>query len=94
MSGFPPLPADARDPPPAFFPDPAVDTLLRMLLDLAEAQWVTRHRLARLEHWAATAVTSAATPPEAHRLPAEVEARLSEEREAFVARLMAPLHRA
>lgn len=90
--GFPPLPEVARGKRPVFFDDPAIDTLMGMLLELAQAQWVTRDRLARLEHWAAHAVTGARVPfDDGYALPAEAAAKLAAERDAFVARLFAPV---
>jgi hypothetical protein len=90
--GYPPLPEVARGRRPVFFDDPAVDTLLGMLLELAQAQWVMRDRLARLEHWAAHAVTAATVPfDDRYALPASDAARLAAERDAFVARLFAPV---
>ncbi len=95
MSERLPLPEEARGRRPVFFDDPAVDTLLGMLLELAQAQWVTRDRLARLEHWATHAVTAAAVPfDDSYALPAEAAQRLAAERDAFVARLFAPVTKA
>lgn len=88
------LPAQARGDRPRFFDDPAVDALLAMVLELAKEGWVTRHRLATLEHWAANAVTGASEPwSEAYRLPDDVEARLAAERDAGVARLLGVVER-
>ncbi len=92
MSNFPPLPQQARGHRPRFFEDGASDTLMAMLLELAKEQWVTKNRLATLEHWAANAVTAARTPwNEDYALPAEAEAALAAERDAFVQRLLAPI---
>lgn len=92
MSEFAPMPTHARGERPTFFADGASDTLLAMLLELAQEQWVTRARLATLEHWVAHEVTGARTPwSEDYRLPAEAEAALAEKRDAFVRRLMAPI---
>lgn len=89
------MPGQARGERPAFFPDGASDILLSMLLELAQEQWVTRARLATLEHWVAHEVTGARTPwSEAYRLPADAEAALGAARDAFVARLMAPIEQA
>ncbi len=86
-----PLPETARGKRPAIFPDPASEALLAMLLELARAQWITRHRLATLEHWAAHEVTAATTPWTAdYRLPESAEAALAAERDAFVSRLLTP----
>ncbi|MFN3591332.1 MAG: hypothetical protein ACK4TG_04005 [Thermaurantiacus sp.] len=86
------LPERARGPRPRFFDDPAIDTLMAMFLDLAQEQWVTRARLAALEHWAAHEVTVARSPwSDDYRLPPEAEAQLAEERAAFVRRIMAPI---
>lgn len=92
MSDFAPLPDRARGTRPRFFDDAASDTLIAMLLELAQAQWVTKARLAALEHWAAHEVTAARAPwSEAYVLPPEAEARLAAERDEFVRRLMAPV---
>lgn len=86
------LPERARGPRPTFFDDPAIDTLVAMLLELAQDHWVVRARLAALEHWAAHEVCSARVPwSDDYRLPAEAEAWLAEARTAFVRRLMAPI---
>lgn len=91
---FPPLPMAARGAPSPFFADPAVDALLGMVLELAREQWVTKSRLAALEHWAETQVTAASTPwGEGYAVPAETEARLAAERDAFVCKLLGPMER-
>jgi len=95
MSEFAPMPTHARGERPAFFADGASDTLLAMLLELAQEQWVTRARLAALEHWVAHEVTGARQPwSEDYRLPEAAERDLAAQRESFVARLMAPIERA
>jgi hypothetical protein len=92
MTGLPPLPDRARGRRPTFFDDPAVDTLVAMLLELAQEQWVTRARLAALEHWAAHEVQAARVPfSQDYRLPADAEEQLATLRAAFVKRLMAPI---
>lgn len=70
---------------PRVFDDPAIDALVAMLLELAREQWVTRARLAALEHRVGSV--------EALELPAEVEATLAAERAAFIKRLFAVLER-
>lgn len=70
---------------PKVFDDPAIDALVAMLLELAREQYVTRARLAALEH-AVGSVEELALPPAA-------EAALAAEREAFIARLFAVLER-
>jgi hypothetical protein len=69
-------------PPPAFA-DPAIDTVVAMLLELAQELWVTRARLAALE---ANAGPAPALTPEA-------EAELAAARADFVRRLFAPVER-
>jgi len=92
MSAFEPLPDQARGHRPRFFEEGASDILIAMLLELAKEQWVTKNRLATLEHWAANEVTAARTPwGEEYTLPADIEAALATERDAFVRRLMAPI---
>ena len=86
-----PLPETARGKRPAVFSSPETETLLQMLLELAREQWITRNRLATLEHWAATEVIGATTPwNESYRMPPEAEALLAAECDAFVKRLLAP----
>jgi hypothetical protein len=86
-----PLPETARGKRPGIFTDPASEALLAMLLELTRDQWITKNRLATLEHWATNAVTAATVPwSEAYRLPPEAEAALAAERDAFVKRLLAP----
>jgi len=95
MSEFEPLPDQARGNRPRFFGDGASDILMAMVLELAKEQWVTRNRLATLEHWVAAEVTAAKTPwSEDYALPPEAEAALAAERDAFVRRLMAPAEQA
>jgi hypothetical protein len=92
MSAFEPLPDQARGHRPRFFDDGASDILMAMLLELAKEQWVTKNRLATLEHWAANEVTAARTAwTDNYALPKEAEAALAAERDAFVRRLMAPV---
>lgn len=69
-------------PPPAFA-DPAIDTVVAMLLELAQELWVTRARLAALE--------AQAGPVPA--LSPESEAELAAARAEFVRRLFAPVER-
>lgn len=89
------LPASAREAKPTFFDEPALDALVEAVLALTEAQWVVRHRLARLEHWAQHAVEAARVPfDDAYLLPAEAEAELAAECRAFIDRLLDPFHRA
>ncbi|QMW23149.1 hypothetical protein [Sandaracinobacteroides saxicola] len=89
MADYPPLPTTARTRPAPVFADPAIDTLLAMLLELAQQHWVTRDRLARLEHW----VTTRPDTPwsEDYRLPPDRAAALSAERDAALARLLAAI---
>jgi len=65
------------------FDDPAIDALVRMLLELASESWVTRARLA--------AVEAKIGSVEDLVLPAETEAALASERDAFVKRIFAVL---
>jgi hypothetical protein len=87
-----PLPETARGGTPPIFDAPETATLLDMLLELAREQWVTKNRLATLEHWAAHEVTGARVPwSEDYRLPPEAAAALAAQRDAFVRRVMAPV---
>lgn len=87
MAPGPDAPADGphlgpETPPPAFA-DPAVDTVVAMLLELAQELWVTRARLAAVEAHAGP--VPALTP--------EAEAELAAARAEFVRRLFAPVER-
>lgn len=68
---------------PQVFDDPAIDALVKMLLELASETWVTRARLAALEAKVGSV--------EDLVLPAEVETKLAADREAFVRKLFAVL---
>ncbi|WP_439532982.1 hypothetical protein [Polymorphobacter sp.] len=68
---------------PRVFQDPAIDALVRMMLELASESWVTRARLAALEAKVGS-VEELVLPPEA-------EAALTAERDAFVRKLFAVL---
>jgi hypothetical protein len=87
-----PLPVSARGGRPNFFDDPAIDTLLAMLLELAKEQSVTRERLARLEHYVESRGGEVGAV-EALELPADVEAGLAAQRHEFVARLFRAVER-
>jgi hypothetical protein len=76
---------DSRGTRPQVFDDPAIDALVRMLLELASETWVTRARLAALEARVGSV--------EDLVLPPEVEARLAVERDAFVRKLFGVLER-
>lgn len=65
------------------FDDPAIDALVRMVVELASENWVTRARLAALEAKVGSV--------EDLVLPAETEAALTAERDAFVARIFSVL---
>jgi hypothetical protein len=73
----------ARGVKPQVFDDPAIDALVKMLLELASETWVTRARLAALEAKVGSI--------EDLVLPAEAEASLAAERDAFVRKLFAVL---
>jgi hypothetical protein len=73
----------ARGVKPQVFDDPAIDALVKMLLELASETWVTRARLAALEAKVGSV--------EDLVLPADVEAGLATERDAFVRKLFAVL---
>ena len=75
----------ARGVKPQVFDDPAIDALVKMLLELASETWVTRARLAALEAKVGSV--------EELVLPPEVEARLAAERDAFVKKLFGVLER-
>ncbi|MBC7520281.1 MAG: hypothetical protein H7268_04205 [Sandarakinorhabdus sp.] len=73
----------SRGAKPQVFDDPAIEALVKMLLELASETWVTRARLAALEAKVGSV--------EALVLPADVEAQLAVERDAFVRKLFAVL---
>jgi hypothetical protein len=76
---------DARGTRPQVFDDPAIDALVRMMLELASETWVTRARLA--------AVEASVGSVESLVLPPETEAKLAADRDAFVRKLFAVLER-
>lgn len=75
----------ARGSKPQVFDDPAIDALVKMLLELASETWVTRARLAALEARVGS-VEDLVLPPDA-------EARLAADRDAFVRKLFGVLER-
>ncbi len=77
--------SEARGNKPQLFDDPAIDALVKMLLELASETWVTRARLAALEARLGSV--------EDLLLPPEAEARLAVERDAFVRKLFSVLDR-
>ena len=76
---------EARGAKPQVFDDPAIDALVKMLLELASETWVTRARLAALEARVGSV--------EDMVLPAAAEAQLAAERDAFVKKLFGVLER-
>lgn len=76
---------EARGNKPQLFDDPAIDALVKMLLELASETWVTRARLAALE--------ASLGSVEGLVLPPDADARLAVEREAFVRKLFSVLDR-
>ena len=76
---------ESRGIKPQLFDDPAIDALVKMLLELASETWVTRARLAALEAKIGSV--------EDLTLPPEAEAQLAAERDAFVKKLFGVLER-
>lgn len=76
---------ESRGSRPQLFDDPAIDALVKMLLELAREQWVTRSRLAALEAKIGSV--------EELVLPLEIETRLAAERDAFVRKVFGVLDR-
>ena len=76
---------EARGVKPQVFEDPAIDALVKMFLELASETWVTRARLAALEARVGSV--------EDLVLPADAEAALAAERDAFVKKLFSVLER-
>lgn len=77
--------SEARGVKPQVFDDPAIDALVKMLLELASETWVTRARLAAFEAKVGS-VEDLVLPPEA-------EAQLAAERDAFVKKIFGVLER-
>lgn len=77
--------SEARGTKPQVFDDPAIDALVKMLLELASETWVTRARLAALEARVGSV--------EDLVLPPEVEAKLTADRDAFVRKIFGVLER-
>ncbi|MEY2882768.1 MAG: hypothetical protein RL490_492 [Pseudomonadota bacterium] len=75
--------SEARGVKPQVFDDPAIDALVKMLLELASESWVTRARLAALEAKVGSI--------EDLVLPADAEASLAAERDAFVKKIFGVL---
>ena len=75
--------SDSRGNRPQLFDDPAIDALVKMLLELASETWVTRARLA--------AVEAKIGSVENLQLPPEAEAKLTADREAFIKKLFSTL---
>jgi hypothetical protein len=65
------------------FQDPAIDALVRMMLEMASESWVTRARLAALEAKVGSVEDLVLSP--------EAEAALAAERDAFVKRIFSVL---
>ena len=76
---------ESRGIKPQLFDDPAIDALVKMLLELASETWVTRARLAALEAKVGSV--------EDLTLPPEIEAKLAAERDAFVKKSFGVLER-
>ncbi len=76
---------EARGTRPQLFDDPAIDALVKMLLELASETWVTRARLAALEEKFGSIEDVALSP--------EAQTRLAAERDSFVARIFSSLER-
>ncbi len=76
---------EARGTKPQVFDDPAIDALVRMLLELASETWVTRARLAALEAKVGSVEDLVLAP--------DVAAKLAADRDAFVHKLFGVLER-
>jgi hypothetical protein len=77
--------SEARGVKPQVFDDPAIDALVKMLLELASETWVTRARLAALEAKVGSVEDLVLSP--------EAEAQLAAERDAFVKKIFGVLER-
>ena len=77
--------SESRGVKPQVFDDPAIDALVKMLLELASETWVTRARLAALEAKVGSV--------EDLVLPPEIEAKLVADRDAFVKKVFGVLER-
>ena len=77
--------SEARGVKPQVFDDPAIDALVKMLLELASETWVTRARLAALEAKVGSVEELVLSP--------EAEAQLAAERDGFVKKIFGVLER-
>jgi hypothetical protein len=87
------LPLDAAGKRPTFFPEPGVDELLSMVLELAAELWVVRERLYRAEAVAEAKAPGFSALVESAPLTPEQEAQLAGMREAFTRGLFRSLGR-
>lgn len=84
-----PLPA----PEPAFFDNPAIDNLIAVTLELGAEVWVQRERMRVVEALLAEKGVVTAELIDQYVPSAEMQAKASAEREAFVRRIYGPLAR-
>jgi hypothetical protein len=77
--------SESRGVKPQVFDHPAIDALVKMLLELASGTWMTRARLAALEARVGSV--------EDLVLPPEIEAKLAADRDAFVKKAFGVLGR-
>lgn len=93
VTGAAPLPRHFKGKQLQFFDDPAIDTLLRIVLELVQEQWVTRERLMLLEKLISAETGLAADAIESLRLDDADMKRAAAERDAYVQRIFAVLDR-
>ncbi len=87
------LPLDAAGKRPTFFPEPGVDELLSMVLELAAELWVVRERLYRAEAVAELKAPGFAELVETTPLTDAQDAELARMRETFTRGLFRSLGR-
>lgn len=87
MTEHPELPQSAKSKRPAFFDDPAVDSLLSMVIELSAEVWTLKERLAAIEDLAQKKALFKTDDIESHVLSKTRTDTLFKEREEFTARL-------
>jgi hypothetical protein len=76
---------ESRGKRPILFDDPAIDALVKMLMELAREHWVTRARLAALEAKVGSVEDFVLSP--------DAEAKLAAERDVYVRKVFGALER-
>ena len=74
-----------------FFPDPSVDRVLGVVMELAAEVYVLRDRLSTVEHLLERAGTLVQADLESYEPTPEERARRLADRDALIARILAPM---